>query len=209
MKLIRNLGITIIVLILLYLLLRQFNLIPDIKNWFISKPIQIENTPLIVQKIKELKQLITITSYDEVVMNKQTDVGGTLLGNIIANGPINPNTKRIGLIAKGSIYAGIDLQLLQEKDIVLLKDSIAIHLPQAIIIDAIVNPSDTDIFIEQGQWDMLEINKIKVEARTLMIERAKEKKILDKANFRGKLIIENFLRTIGFRKISVTTTIKN
>jgi hypothetical protein len=205
MKWIRNSGITIIVLVLLYLLLKQLNWIPNISNWFKSKPLLIENTPLIVENIKQMNQLITISSYDEVVMSKTNATNGSIVSAIIINKTFT-GTKQIALIAKGTLFAGMDLKELTENDVFVKNDSVSIKLPTTKILDAIINPSDTEIFIEEGKWDLMEINKLKSEAKDLLIQRAKERKLLEKAQLRGKLIIENFLLSMGFKKITILTT---
>ncbi len=206
MKIIRKIGFTIIITIVAYLLLLQLNLLPNFANWFKSKPVLIENTPLIVESIKDLKEIITITSNDEVVIYKQVINEGTLLGNIINNGPINPNDKRLGLILKGTLQAGIDLSKLQEKDIILNKDSVLISLPPTTILSSIINPSDTEIALEQGKWSLAEVNAAKVDGREKMVEKAIDKGILTKAETRARVVVENFLRSIGFKKISIVTT---
>jgi hypothetical protein len=206
MKLIRKIGFTIIIAIVAFLLLQQLNWLPNISKWFKSKPVLIENTPLIVESIKDLKEIITITSNDEVVVYKQELNDGTLLGNIINNGPINPNDKRLGLLLKGTIQAGIDLSQLQEKDIIVNKDSVLISLPPTSILSTIINPSDTEILLEEGKWALTEVNKAKVDGRDNMIAKAKEKGILIKAETRARVVVEGFLRSIGFKKISIVTT---
>jgi Protein of unknown function (DUF4230) len=203
MKTIRKIGITIIVVIVAYLLLLQLNLIPSFGNWFKSKPLLIENTPVIVENIKELKELTTIVSFDEAVVSKVSNNNGTYLGNLIRTRSLN-SVRKIAIIAKGRIFAGIDLKELKETDLKVFKDSVHLQLPKAKILDAIVNPSDCEIYIEDGIWENSEITALKLDAREQMIERAKDRKILEKADQKAKSVIESFLRTLGFKKVSVS-----
>ncbi len=202
MKKIRKIGITIIIVLVAYFLLKQLNMIPSFSNWFKAKPILIENTPIIIENIKDMQQLITIASYDEVVVTKIMNDEHPILSNILNPGAV----KKIVLIAKGKVYAGMDLRTLKENDVKIIKDSISINLPKTRIIDAIVNPSDCEIFIENGTWTTLEVNNVKMEAKVKIQERAIDRKILEKASKKSILVIENFLRSIGFKKIAITIT---
>jgi ribosomal protein S4E len=121
------------------------------------------------------------------------------LGKILNPGGI----KKLVLIAKGKIYAGINLKNLQDKDVQVVKDSISITLPETTIIDAIVNPSDCEIFIENGTWSTYEVNNAKLEAKTKMQERALDRKIIEKATKKSILVMESFLHSIGFKKINI------
>jgi hypothetical protein len=205
MKWIRNISITIIAIIICYLLLNSLGWMPNFGKWLKRKPLLIEDTPLIVKSIKGLKQLITLQSTDEVVITKNTLQGGTTLGNIFQNGIINPNDKKIGMIVKGTINMGVDFSKLTEEDIRVKGDSIALVVPAATFIETIVNPSDTDIFIEVGKWDVLEINQLKSNAKDKLMERAESRQLLDKAKGRSILVIEKFLKSIGFKKVTITT----
>jgi ribosomal protein S4E len=202
MKKLRKIGITIIIVLVAYFLLKQLQIIPSFSNWFKAKPVLIENTPIIIENIKDMQELITIASYDEVVITKIRNEEHPTLGKIL-----NPSAvKKLVLIAKGKIYAGTNLKNLKNKDVTVIGDSISITLPKTSIIDAIVNPSDCEIFIENGNWSTIEVNNVKLEAKSKMQERALERNILEKASKKSALVIENFLRSIGFKKITIKTT---
>jgi hypothetical protein len=203
MKWIRNTGITFIVLILLYLLFRSLNLLPDFKGWFKSQPVKIANTPILIENIRDLAELTTIASFDEVVLTKQGENEGTIIGNILRNRSLNATEKKIVLIAKGRIFAGVDLKLLKENAIFVKKDSVSLRLPNARILDAIVNPSDCEIFTETGNWTNIEINQLKSEARKTMFERATDRNILGKAETKSRMVMEGFFRSLGYKKINI------
>ncbi|MBL7727428.1 MAG: DUF4230 domain-containing protein, partial [Dinghuibacter sp.] len=71
------------------------------------------------------------------------------------------------------------------------------------ILEAIVNPSDCEIFIEEGKWASSEVVELKKEARTIMIRRAEAKGILNRANEKSARVIEHFLRSVGFKRVKV------
>jgi len=190
----------IILLILVIFILQKINLLPDFKNIFRSKPVIIDSTAILIKEINDLSQLITITSYNEVVIDSVKQVKRL-------PGKFSPSLKAsIVLIGKGKVMAGIDLKKITEKDISIIKDSINIHLPKAEIIYTILNPSDFETFAESGTWNADEVMQIKLRIRDRMNRLALEQQLLHKATERGKIILETFLRSIGFKDHKITFT---
>jgi hypothetical protein len=188
MKKLRSVAITLLVLFLAIFVLQRFSLLPSFSSWFRSKPIMIENTPVLVENIRDLSQLITVVSFDEVVITRNDTASGSYI-----------------LIARGRIFAGTELKKLTEADLRVSEDSAYITLPPSRILDAIVNPSDCEIFIEEGKWETSEVTALKKEARTIMVRRAESKGILQKADEKAARVIESFLRSVGFRRVKVVT----
>jgi hypothetical protein len=56
-------------IIMIVYLLQQANIIPSFKNIFKPKAVLIDNTPILITEIKSMAQLMTITVYDEVVLD--------------------------------------------------------------------------------------------------------------------------------------------
>lgn len=202
MKKLRTLGITLLVLFAVVFMLERFSILPSFGNWFRSKPLLIENTPVLVENIRDLSQLITLVSFDEVVITRNDTAPGSYVRNLLRR-PANPAERKISLIARGRIFAGTELKQLTEKDLVVNGDSIYIQLPAARILEAIVNPSDCEIFIEEGKWETEEVVELKKEARTIMTRRAEAKGILKRANEKSARVIEHFLRSVGFKRVKV------
>jgi hypothetical protein len=205
MLLIRKIGITIIIVVISIWLLNQLNILPKFLSWFKGKPLLIENTALVVEKIKDLQQIVTVASSGEVAVYEQTPAGGTLIGNVMQS---NVNygdlyTKKLGIIIKGYLHAGVDFSKLKKEDITVQNDSVAIKLPPAEILTAIVNPSDTEIFIEQGSWSLDDVNKAKQKGRDALINKATEKGIFSKANERATIVVSQLLKNFGFKKVAV------
>jgi Protein of unknown function (DUF4230) len=188
-------GITII-----YVVLSRLNIIPSLSHLFKSKPVTIDSTHVLIKEVKNIAQLMTMSSYDEVVVDTTKLVGPDFPATVI-NGGIKKT--QLVIIAKGQIIAGIDLLKLDDKKIFLQNDSVSITLPAAEVLDAIVNPSQFEIFIEEKGWSSQELSNLKVSARQLMIKRASEQGLLIKASTKAKIIMEAFLRSAGFKKISV------
>ena len=205
MKILRNYTLAILAFILAIILLQKVRILPAFGDIFSSKPVLIENTPLLVKEIREMAELITITAYDEVVVDS-TRTNSFDLVNAIAGitlNPLSPPFDRIVIVAKGKVFAGTDLMMMQESDISVVKDSVSLKLPRARILDVVINPSDFSTFSETGEWSNDAVTMVKIRARQKMEQRAVQKNILTLAENRSKLLMENFLKSAGFTKVNV------
>ncbi|HRO47100.1 DUF4230 domain-containing protein [Agriterribacter sp.] len=199
----------LIALVLVVLTLLNMKWLPSFKSIFKAQPVTIENTPILIKEINELAQLCTITAFDEVVADsvvmKMKSPIETLLPDLSGFGNLPVTGKRLVLIGKGKIIAGVDLRKLNEQSVFAEGDSVSIILPAAEILDAIMNPADFETFSETGEWSSEAVTAVKIKARTKMIERSVEQGILTRANARSIVLIENFLRGLGFKKVRVQT----
>lgn len=186
---------------ILYFVLAKLDILPSLKNIFRSRPVVIDNTPVLVKEMKTIAQLMTMSSYDEVVVDSAKSYQAMMPG--LTDGNTFQKGSQLVVIAKGQIIAGVDLLELDESKIVLSGDSVSVTLPKSKILDAIVNPSQYEIFIEEKGWEPAEVNALKVRARDNMVERALRVGLLKKADAKAKMIMENFLRSAGFKRISV------
>ncbi len=110
------------------------------------------------------------------------------------------------LVVKGSVIGGVDLQKLSPDDVYVFEDSISLLLPNAEILDVIVNPSGTETFLEKGKWTAEEATQVKLRARDKIIQQALELNALQKADEKSKKTIETLLLNAGFSKINILTS---
>jgi len=184
----RPLVLIVLVLIIIFL----FKRLDITKGWFTSKPLLIDNTPLVIKEIKTIAELNTASFYQDIVVDS------------IAPSSIAFAARReIVLIIKGKVTAGIDLQKMEDKDVFVKDDSVSILLPRAAMRDIIINPSNIETFYEFGKWNNEEITKLKLTAKTKLIQAATEKNLLQTADIKAKAVIEQFLRAAQFKKIVV------
>ena len=176
-------------------------LLPSFKNIFKPAPITIDSTPILVKEINNLSQLITITAYSEIVIDSVKSFKVPVFSGVAI--PIHYFDDELVLIGKGKVLAGVDLGKLQEKDIYTNDDSIAVTLPKAEILQVITNPSDFETFNEKGNWSDNEVIAVKVKLRDKMIADAIKQNILPKAAAIANVMMENFLRSVGFKKVTV------
>ncbi len=192
-------------ILLLIFLLQKIKWLPSFKDIFSSQPVLIEETPVIIKEINTLAQLITITYSDEVVMDKIKTGNG--LPSLMSAGMsmiLVPSSERLVIIGRGKVIAGVDIKKLQQNDVNTIGDSIHVNLPGAQILNTIVNPSGFETFDEKGEWTEAEVTELKVKIKNEITQRALQQNILKQASERSKNIIETFLKSTGFKKVSVT-----
>jgi hypothetical protein len=189
-------------------LLQKINVLPTLRDIFSPKPVVIDETPVLIKEIRAIGQVITATLYDEVVVDSIEITKGSRfvrVFNAVAPFPILPSAdKQIVLIARGKVLAGTDLNLLTESSVKISADTVWLQLPRTQIIDAIINPSDFETFVENGNWSPQAVTAVKLKARQKMIDHALEQKIIDKASIKTKAVMEDFLHAAGFKVIMLS-----
>jgi hypothetical protein len=180
------------ILWLLYNPLSKVGLLPSLPSLFRSGPPQIEETPVIIQQVKNIAQMFTQTFYDEYVY----DTG-------VMRTPIFNQDKRLIFIAKGEVIAGFDLSDLSEKSILRRDRSIVVKLPPARVLDVVINPSGFETFIEKGEITFEESKKFHEDARRIFERNAREKGILKNSAEQGRQMLEKFFRLLGFETVDI------
>lgn len=162
------------------------------ENW------EIDNTPLQIEAIKTIAEISTISYRDEVVvdsvefyrtMNEQ--IAGNTLKLIDVDqwkyGLKSSNIKRrLTLIVKGEVRYGMNLTQNNYK-FKQNNDTIWFTLPKPQILDVLVTPSSTEIFLENGEWKDHERKQLENKAKIRLKQNA------DKLNLEKKTI-ENICR---------------
>jgi len=194
-----KLALTFTLIIMIYFALAHFGLLPDYLNVmkkFERKELSIEPTSVILDNVTSLAQLFTSTYYSEmpITEKKQTE---TMMGLI-------KKDHMLTIIAKGTCFAGTDLSKLTKDDIIFRgKDSCVIQLPKAEIIDIVMNPSDFDIYTEEGEWSPQEVLAVKEKGKNQLKDLAIKSDILQKANDRSVQMFTDFIKTLGYKSVEV------
>jgi hypothetical protein len=203
----RNMVLLILLLIILIWIANRWNKIPSLNNLFTTQPVVIDKTPILIKEIKSIAQLVTITAYDEVVVDSTVvSTASSVINSINALSPVRvlPSiSPRLVLIGRGKVLAGTDLKQLKKENFIIEEDTITLRLPRAVIFDAIINPSDFEVFDEKGTWSYKAVTAVKMKAKRKMINRALQKNILGKADAKAKAVMEDFLISAGFEKVNV------
>ena len=139
-----------------------------------KQPLTIDDTPVIVTKIRSLGQLTTACYYDEMVLtrSKQNSFSASPLGSLARDGFGKDVDDHLVLIAKGTVRAGVDLLEMGPEDIRFSGDTVYVRLPAPQYLDIIVNPSDFEVFAESGKWAHEEVTKLQDTARQRLIMEA-------------------------------------
>lgn len=190
-----------------------FWLLPDsdaLRSWeaiFSARPVSIDKTPILIKEIKSIGQLITYTSYDEVVADSVIVTRGSAFVNAfnrLSPVPLLPSAdKQLVLIVRGKVLVGTDLSMLTDTSVTIKNDAVTIFLPKPKIFEAIVNPSDFETFVEKGNWTSKEVMLVKIKARRELEARALQQNILAKADIKAKTILQDFLGTMGYKKVFI------
>jgi hypothetical protein len=196
-------GATALLIFLGILGLQQIDVIPKFGDWFKTKPLTIDQTPLIVQHVRELAEFTSITSEDEVVVNEFKKEDKNIVVALWENPSMDPNHKKLTLVVKGKIRVGMDLKEINPKDIRTNGDTIYMNLPAVKLLDVIVNPSDVKVFREKGKWSNEEVRQLTLKGKKKIEERAAKHKILARAEKKGKAVMESLLRNLGYKTIYV------
>ncbi|MCY7422629.1 MAG: DUF4230 domain-containing protein [Chitinophagaceae bacterium] len=195
----------LLVFIVMIWLLNKLSKIPSMRSLFTAEKVVIDQTPILIKNIKSIARLVTVTAYDEVVVDSlvynRTAAFIDMFRTVSPMAMLPSLQKQLVIIGKGKVLAGTNLQKLTDKSISTHNDTAWIQLPRAEILEAIINPSDFETFEERGQWSDNEVIAVKVKARNKMIARAMERGILDKANKKATAVIENFLQAAGFKVV--------
>ena len=135
-----------------------------------KQALTIQDTPVIITKIRSLGELTTACYYDEMVLsqNKPNAFSSSALGSL-AEGLGKDVDDHLVIIAKGTVRAGLDLMEMTEEDIRFVGDTAYIRLPAPQYLDVIVNPSDFEVFAETGKWTHEEITGLQETARTRLL----------------------------------------
>ena len=167
-----------------------------------KRPLTIDDTPVIVSKIRSLGELTTACYYDEMVLTrtKQNAFSSTPLGSL-AEGLGKDVDDHLVLIAKGTVRAGLDLMDMTEEDVRFVGDTAYIRLPAPQYLDVIVNPSDFEVFAETGKWTHEEITGLQETARTRLLMGADHYGLKSKAYAGAMDAVTELLAASGYSHI--------
>ena len=195
-------------------------------KFFTRKPLAVDKTTNVVEKIKKIGEFTTACYYEEMalqdsyndtahVMGRNADkLAGKALRKVGLDGwarkadkasaTVTVSTNEIVLIGKGFVRAGFDLAKVQETDLNVHGDTLDISLPPTEVFDIIMNPSDFTTEYEKGTWSHELTKPIKERAKAALEQNAIESGILTKAEENGKKQLEAIFTAFGFKHVNIT-----
>lgn len=171
---------------------------------YITKELTIDKTANVVEKIRKISEFTTACYYEEAVLqDDKVEAGEQNRLMSLANIEADSVYSEVVILAKGRVRAGYDLSKVVADQIKVVGDSISIVLPKPEIFDVIANPSDYEMYIEEGKWSHEEISTIQTNYREALKASSLESGILEKADKSGKERLELFLKALGFSYIEL------
>lgn len=170
-----------------------------------ANKLEIADTPNVVEEIKKISELTTYTYIEEMVV-KDTKVEAKEAGmlSFLHKSEVPDSTRsEIVIITRGVVRAGYDLAKIKDGDLKISNDTLSVVLPATEIFDVIINPSDNDVFIEEGKWSHEEVTALQVDCKNRLLQNAHDNGVLEKADKHGKEKVENLFKTFGFNVVNV------
>lgn len=173
-----------------------------LRGLFVSE-LKIDDTANVVTEIKNISEFVTVCYYDEIVLTenkKSENLTNRVMGMIGKDGN---SQDEFCLIANGKVRAGYDLSQLNENDLHFSGDTLFVRLPQPRIFDVIINPSDFEIYVEDGKWSHEEVVAVESRAKQQIEANAQAYGLLEKADKVGKEKIAELFKSFGHKEVVI------
>ena len=155
-------------------------------------------TQTIVTRVRSMASLVTASFYDEVVLTMTRPRTVNAFGTNLAL----PDDE-ICIISRGKARAGVDLSKLSEESFSMRGDTVTVRLPEPELFEVILNPSDYEIFVEDGKWSHEEVVALESRAKETIRRDALAAGLLDKASESAGRQLDRMLRSFGYREVVV------
>ena len=176
-------------------------------NWNISlfgdRSLKIADTKNVVEHVREISEFTTASYYEEFVVQESKIVAKESLFGFKKD-QVDSVQNEIVIILKGKVRAGFDLSKMTEADLCAKSDTLLVQLPAPELFDVIINPSDYEIFIEEGKWSHDEIQAFQVQSKEQLRTHALQEDIIGKAKTEGKERLTNLFKTFGYKVVEVS-----
>ncbi len=155
-------------------------------------------TQTIVTRVRSMASLVTASFYDEVVLTMTKPRTVNAFGTNLAL----PDDE-ICIISRGKARAGVDLSKLSEESFSMRGDTVTVRLPEPELFEVILNPSDYEIFVEDGRWSHEEVVALESRAKETVRRDALAAGLLEKAGESAGAQLDRLLRSLGYREVVV------
>ena len=168
-----------------------------------KRSLTIDDTPVVVTRIRALGELTTACFYDEMVLSrsKQNSFSSSALGSLARDSFGKDVDDHLVIIAKGTVRAGVDLLEMTPEDLRFSGDTVFVRLPAPQYLDIIVNPSDFEVFAETGKWTHGEVTDLQDTARQRLLMGADQYGLKTKAYEGAMAAVIDLLSASGYTYI--------
>ena len=190
---------TIIKGIILLLLLAGVIFLAYKFDLFPKRTLKIDKTVNVVDEVQKIGEFSTACYYEEVVVKntKSSEINNSYLGSLVKA----DFQDQLVVIARGKVKAGFDLTKLGKDDLVVRHDTISVNLPPVEVFDVIVNPSDYEVYVEDGTWSHDEVAQLTDSGKDQILQDAKNFNILQKAEENGLVKLKELFVALGFNEV--------
>jgi len=179
-----------------------------IKFVFLKKdqPLMIDKTANVVTQIKKINELTSATFYEEFILKdtKANKLVDNQVGKAVSHNHKPLIQDNIVIVAKGKVRAGFDLSKMTKKNILISNDTLYVQLPKVQILDVITNPSDFEIYMEDGKWSQEQVAVVENKAQSQLKQDAIQSGILNKAQQSGVEKLTQILQGLDYQTVVVT-----
>lgn len=170
-----------------------------------GKELTIDKTANVVTEVKKISKFTTACFYEEVTLveKKANDMVDNAAGQYVASlfGKQNLVEDEICIIANGKVRAGYDFEKLSDDAIKVSGDTLEVKLPEVEIFDIVVNPSNFDVYVNDGNWTHEQVTEVQGKAKAKIEDDAKKAGIIEKAKTSGEEQLVNLFKTFGFETV--------
>lgn len=166
---------------------------------FPKRTLKIDKTVNVVDEVQKIGEFSTACYYEEVVVKntKSSEINNSYLGSLVKA----DFQDQLVVIARGKVKAGFDLTKLGKDDLVVRHDTISVNLPPVEVFDVIVNPSDYEVYVEDGTWSHDEVAQLTASGKDQILQDAKNFNILQKAEENGLVKLKELFVALGFNEV--------
>lgn len=151
-----------------------------------------------VENIRPIRELTTARYNAETLIDKHYTSQATFLSV-----PYTREGEAV-FIVKGEVRAGIDFRDITTESLSVEGDTLYVMMPPVRIFDAIVNPSDIELFDQTGTIAPDAVFSFVPEAKNKMISRAIEMGILEHARESALTTLNQMFSSFGFNQVVFT-----
>lgn len=115
-----------------------------------------------------------------------------------------PNSKTV-LVVSGEVVSCIDLTLIRPEDVTVIGDSVSLRLPLPEICHVSIDHSRSQVYdVQFGLWDTPKlVDEAYKEAESSIRREATNLGLSEKSRDSAVKLMTTFLKTLGFRKVSI------
>ena len=163
-----------------------------------GKGMQYEKTANVITEIRNISEFTSACYCEELVMTEVKDSENTTnkFVKMLGRGAVSKD--EICLIMDGKVRAGFDLSKVADDAIAISGDTLTMTLPKPEIFDVIVNPSNCEVYVEEGKWSHEQVTALQASARVRIQDDAIGYGILEQADKIGRERLADLFKTFGF-----------